>query len=300
MRIFLCLWFWAAWGGLPRAAEAYSQRPLNLGATTIFDGGGATPGLIWMPYVQLLDARKALDKDGQTIPGNGKFTALSNLNQLFYLSPLKLAGAFVALDLIVPVSVTSAKGTIGPVPITANTGGIGDPSFGVALQWNDTKLFGAPFFQRVEANVFAPWGKYDQTFMINPGQNFTTVEGYYAFTMFLSKKLETSWRLHYTWNGENPATKMQAGPLFHANYDVSYQVLPKLRVGAAGYVLQQLADDRLDGARQPDSKERAFAAGPVLGYITPAFMAMVTHQEEFGVRNRFQGASTTLQLIYKF
>jgi anthranilate 1,2-dioxygenase (deaminating, decarboxylating) large subunit len=285
---------------IPAPAFAFNERPLNLGATSIYDGGGAPPGLIWMPYVQFVDASKALDKDGKTIPGGGTFTALSYLNQFFYLSPLKFAGAFVGFNVIVPAAVTSAKGMIGPMPVTANTGGIGDPTFGAALQWNDTKLFGAPFFHRAEVDVFAPWGKYDQNYMINPGQNFTTVEGYYAFTMFLSQKLETSWRLHYTWNGENPATKVQAGPLFHVNYDASYEVLPKFRVGAAGYILQQLADDKLGGASLPDSEERVFGVGPVLGYITPGFMALVTHQEELGVRNRFQDSQTTLQIIYKF
>jgi hypothetical protein len=206
----------------------------------------------------------------------------------------------VAFNCIVPIAAASAKGSIGPMPLTANTGGLGDPTFGLALQWNDSKLFGAPFFHRAEVDVYAPWGKYDPNFTINPGQNFTTVEGNFAFTMFLSKKVETSWRLNYTWNGENPATKVKPGPLFHVNYDASYELMPKLRVGAAGYILQQLGDDTLGGAPQADSRERAFAAGPVLGYITPDFLAMVTHQEEFGDRNRFSCSQTTLQMIYKF
>lgn len=299
-RALIGLAFWAAWAILPPAAAAYSQRPLNLGATTIFDGGGSPPGLLWMNYVQLVSAKKAADKDGRSIAGNGQFTALADLNQFFYLSPLKVGGANLAFNLIIPVSAPAVKGTLGPVPLSANTAGLGDPTFGLALQWNDTKLFGAPFFHRAEVDVFAPWGKYDKDLMINPGQNFTTLEGYYAFTMFLPCDLETSWRLHYTWNSQNPDTKRKAGPLFHANYDLSYKVLPKLRVGAAGYILQQLADDTLDGVTQPDSRERAFAAGPVIGYMGQGLMAMLSYQMEFGVRNRFQGSQSTLQLIHKF
>jgi hypothetical protein len=299
-RIFLGLALWTMANGRPAPVFAFNQRPLNLGATTIFDGGGANPGLIWMSYVQMVDGRQAVGNDGRALPGSGQFTALSNLNQFFYLSPLKFAGAFVALDVIVPVAVTSVKGSVNSMPLTANTGGLGDPTFGVALQWSDAKLFGAPFFQRVEADVYAPWGKYDPSFTINPGQNFTTLEGYYSFTMFLSKDIETSWRLNYTANGENPANKVEAGPLFHANYDVSYKVLPKLRVGAAGYFLQQLSDDTLNGASQPGSRERAFAAGPDLGYITPGLMVMLTHQQEFFDRNRFSCDQTTLLLTYKF
>ncbi|MDD5657341.1 MAG: transporter, partial [Elusimicrobia bacterium] len=225
VRLALCL------GLLPATAGAFGQRPLNLGSTTVFDGGGAPPGLLWMTYVQLVSADRALDQDGRAIPGGARMSALSNLNQLFYLSPLKLAGAYLGLNVIVPLAAPSVQGALGPAPLSANTAGLGDPTFGLALQWNDRRLFGVPLQHRLEADVFAPWGKYDERFTVNPGQNFTTLEGYYAFTLSPSRRLEASGRLHYAWNTENAATKRRAGPLFHANLDASYAVLPMLRAG---------------------------------------------------------------------
>ncbi|MDD5656201.1 MAG: transporter, partial [Elusimicrobia bacterium] len=64
--------------------------------------------------------------------------------------------------------------------------------------------------------------------------------------------------------------------------------------------LQQLADDKVGGVVQARSRERAFALGPVLAYAGPGLAAALTYQREFGVRNRFAGAQTTLQLIHHF
>jgi hypothetical protein len=182
------------------------------------------------------------------------------------------------------------------------------PTVGVALQWNDTKIGPVPFFHRLEADVYLPWGKYDPHVMVNPGMNYATLEVYYAFTTFLSPKIETSWRWQYGVNGENkdfeqtigqPLTQ-KIGRYFHVNGAASYQVTKAWRVGAAGYYLQQLTDNELAGVRQSGSKERAAAIGPGVAYVTPELLLMLTRTTEFNVRNRFKGDTTTLQIIHKF
>ncbi len=70
--------------------------------------------------------------------------------------------------------------------------------------------------------------------------------------------------------------------------------------GAAGYIFRQVTDDKLAGARQPDSRERVFALGPGIVYQGQGLTVMLSHPVEFWAQNRFVGARTTLELIYKF
>ena len=54
------------------------------------------------------------------------------------------------------------------------------------------------------------------------------------------------------------------------------------------------------GTSAAGSKERAVALGPGLAYLSPGVTLMLTHPIEFGVRNRFKGSRTTLQIIHHF
>lgn len=279
---------------------AFNQPPLNLSATTFLDGGGAPPGLFLMEYVQFINGRKAVDNNGKGIPGGGRVNALVNLHQFYYLSSLKFLGANVGIDSLVPVSATTVRGSLGPVPINANTAGLGDVTFGPALQWNDMKIKGVPFFHRWEFYAVLPTGKYDKSYIVNTGSNIRTYETYYAFTTFLSPKIETSWRIQYAVHSENKDTRVKPGQVLHVNYAFSYGLTSKWRLGAAGYLLQQTTDDELNGAKVAGLRERGYAAGPGLVYLGGAASIMCSHVSEFGGKNRFQGSRTTLQIINRF
>jgi hypothetical protein len=305
--MFLCraltrngLLFMASIALFPSVVWAFNQPPVNLTATTFLDGGGAPSGWYLVEYVQFVEGREARDRKGNKLPGDARVNVLAHLNQIYYQSSVKILGGYLAGQVLLPVVTPSAKGSIGPIPITANTGGLGDIVAGPALQWNDSKLFGAPFFHRFEVDFTFPTGKYDKNMSVNSGSNILTVDPYYAFTWFPSRNLETSFRLWYAFHGENDETKVKPGRLFHMNYAASYQAHPRLRLGAAGYYLQQTTEDEVAGVKSSGSKERAFALGPGLVYMGQGLTAMLSHPVEFGVRNRFKGSRTTLQLIHKF
>lgn len=280
---------------------SFSQPPLNFGATSFLDGGGAPSGLYGVQYVQFINGEKAIGNDGNVIPGDAKLDVLVSLTQVYYLSKCKFLGAYVGFDSLIPVAAPTLQGNLGPIPLTNNTAGIGDLAIGPALQWNDTKIAGKiPFFHRAEVYVILPTGKYDQSKAANPGSNITTWEGYYSFTTFLSPKLETSWRFLYALNGENPDTHKKPGQLFHLNYAFSQEITSEWRLGISGYYLQQTTEDRDNNKKGNGTKERAYAAGPGVAYVGQGLTFMLTHPIEFGVRNRFEGSRTTLQLIHKF
>jgi len=285
---------------LRTTAAAFNEPPANLSATTFMDGG-APPGLYYINYEIFADGAKAVDKDGNTITGGARVNALSQLHQFYCLTNWTVLGGTLGFDVLLPIVAVTAQGSLfGVVPVTANTAGFGDLLVGPALQWDKETLLGRPVFQRVESDVTMPTGKYDSTKLANPGSNLWNVDTYYSFVWLFADKWETSERLWYGFNSENPATEVKPGQRAYVDYAVSREVLPRFRFGAAGYVFRQTTDDKIAGVRQPDSRERVVSAGPGLVYQGRALTFMLSHPIEFLGENRFVGSRTTLELIYRF
>lgn len=281
-------------------AAAFKQPPLNLGATSFLDGGGAPPGLFLLQYVQFIEGSSAVDDSGDRIPGGARSSALASLTQVFYLTRWKLLGGYLGLDLVVPVAAPGGSGAVGPFPVTANRAGLGDIAVGPALQWNGATLLGRPFRHRFEIYAILPTGRYDKAYAANPGSNLLTLEPYYAFTWLFAEGWETSWRFLYAFHGRNDDTDVRPGQAFHLNFALSKAVLPYFRVGASGYYLQQVTEDKIAGATASGSKERVLGIGPGLVLHTPGTTFILSHPIETAVRNRFRGSRTTLQLLFAF
>ncbi|MBI4425510.1 MAG: transporter [Elusimicrobia bacterium] len=286
--------------GLTGPAWGFNQPPTNLSATTFLDGG-APPGLYYINYSIFFNGRKAVDHNGDVIGGGAKVDALTQLHQLYYLADVELLGGRLGFDVLLPLVAVTAQGALfDTIPVTANTAGVGDFLAGPALQWDKGSLLGRPVFQRVESDLSMPTGKYDKKRAANPGNNLWTLDSYYSFVWLFTEKWETSARLWYAFHTENRETKVRPGQRLHFNFAVSRELLPKLRLGAAGYFLRQVADDKLAGARQADSRERVLGLGPGLVYSGGGLTAMLSHPVEFLGQNRFVGSRTTLQLIHRF
>ena len=280
-------------------AWGFNQPSANLSATTFLDGG-TPPGAYYINYSIFTQSGKAVDKDGQTLPGGARVNSFAQLHQFYYLTGLKVLGGNLAFDALVPVVAITADGSLNGAPVTANTAGFGDGMLGLALHWDQGSLLGRPLFQRVESDVTMPTGGYDRNKSANPGSNLWTLDSYYSFVWLFADGWETSLRLWYAFHSENDQTRVRPGQRLHLNYALSRQVLARVRLGAAGYVLRQVADDKVAGVRQPDSRERVLAAGPGLVYQGQFWTAMLSHPVEFLAQNRFTGSRTTLQLICKF
>lgn len=280
-------------------AWGFQQPPANLSATTFMDGG-APPGVYYLNYSIFSDGREAVDKDGKRIPGGARVSALTQLHQLYYLTDRVILGGNLGFMLLVPVVGVTAQGSLGALPVTANTAGLGDLVAGLALQWDKGSFLGRPVFQRVESDVSMPTGRYDAGKSANPGANVWTVDTYYSFVWLFAEKWETSLRFWCAFHTQNPDTKVAPGQRLHVNYAVSRAVSAKLRLGAAGYALRQASDDKIAGARQADSRERVVAVGPGLVYRGDGLTAMLSHPFEFLGQNRFIGSRITLQLIHRF
>jgi len=103
----------------------------------------------------------------------------SNTEVLAYVRSFDVGGRSAKFDVIVPASSFSAQGLVNGQPLERDMSGLGDPRFRVSVNW-----FGAPalsvkdfasyrqdFIVGVSLQVSAPLGQYDDSKLLNLGNN---------------------------------------------------------------------------------------------------------------------------------
>lgn len=281
-------------------ATAQVQLPtVNLGDTN-FEDGFAGPGFLLEEFPDVYSAGTLKDANGSTVPGSNALTTIATTSHIAFVSNKRLFGAWVGVEILVPmadVKIRLASGT------NVTERGFADPIVGpFALQWAPKKAGRGVFVQRAILDLTFPLGKYSDRRPVNIGNNFVTINPYYAFT-YERKRLEFSPRLHYLWNSTNTSPfvgfgvkNVQPGQAFHANYAASYQVMKSIRVGFNGYWLQQLTDHRIDGKDVRNSKERTVGLGPGIQFAGSGLWFRVNSYLETGVRNRTCGTKVTFRI----
>jgi hypothetical protein len=290
---------------IPRLS-GYNLPSINLGQSNILDGGPLRikSGWYWKEYLHYYHADKFLDGKGQLLGGipSPHFDSLAIITQLLYQFKTKVLGAKPGLNFFLPFVAYShvEKNHLG---ISTSGSGIGDFLTGVYIQWAPITHHGTMIFMtRLAIDVSFPTGKNRQPQKnINPGNHIYFINPYWAATLHFTKDWAISWRLHYLWSSKNRATHIQAGDAVHLNYDMEYQVLPKLWLAVTGYFLQQLNDSRLSGHNIPNSRERVLGIGPGLLYTFPKEYRLSSYLYcETMVKSRPQGIRFVVRLIKHF
>lgn len=254
---------------------------INLGGTSFYDGFAGPPGLSHLVYLKYDSAQSFLGAKGHQNPAldDPKLTVTTLINQFSYYSPNSIGlGAHPGWSLIVPiVSLDASFGTAG-AQLKDNGTGLGDVVTGPQVQFDPiVDAHGRPIYvQRFAMDMILPTGKYDEHKDFNPGSHFYSLNPYWAATVMPAPRWEVSWRLQYLYNFRNdkPASSApldyqgqavddtQAGQAAWANFTASYEVLPRVSVGLNGYYFKQITDDRINGYRLQDSRERVLGLGP--------------------------------------
>jgi hypothetical protein len=286
----------------------HSQQPVlpptNLGLSNIFDGFAGKPGFVYQGYVQAYDAKHYSDGAGNQSAGGLKVNSVVSLNQLIYLTPVRLLGGYLGFTTLIPIVQINASNLEGPSP-SVNPGALGDIVVGTAVQWSDKKLFGKPFSHRAEFDVMFPSGAYDSKYAINASAHHYTFGIYHAFTFFMGKKVSLSARNQFNYNTHIIGTKEKPGAFYNGNYSVDYAVLDNLRIEAAMYYLIQLNQDSNNGNPHfyedefgiSNTKERVLGFGPGLAYFAPNGILMEAKMFfEAAAQNRFEGNRFTLRI----
>jgi hypothetical protein len=288
----------------PANAVDLPLPPVNLGDTN-FQDAIAYPGWLIEELVTYYRANQFNDSQGKDRPGSNRLTAISAVTHVAWISEFKLLGGFYGAEVLVPLAYLDFDTDFGP---NDQDQGLGDISVSpLFIQWPEYKLFGMPFFQRLDLLFKLPTGDYSRPSAVNIGSNVYSFNPYYTFTLAPTSRLEFSSRLYYLWNSENEepfyrfrADNSQSGQAVHANAAASYEILNGLRLGVAGYALYQITDDKLDGDDQRHSRERVFGVGPGLKYKIDSWAMYLNSYYEFGAENRPEGVKLAFRISKVF
>jgi hypothetical protein len=277
-------------------AQAANQEPagINLGNTSFFDGfGRQEAGLTYMLYAEGSFARRVNDKNGDQLKifNKPQIDVYVLVSQFYFTLPFELFGgaAHMGLDFLVPIIGFDTSFAPPPPPpgiqLTDNGFGLGDITFGPALQFRPVMAAGRPVFvNRVEFDLKVPTGRYNPHRDINQSANFVSAIPNWALTVSPLAHWEISARLHYLYNGRNfrpsglphspdgaRVSSAVAGQAVWINFASSYEIFEKFHLGVNGYYFQQLTDDSytaFDGSKigasvvKDDGRAAWLAIGP--------------------------------------
>jgi len=286
-----------------RAASPVPEPPVDLGLTSFLDGEAGPGGLfevIGNGYV----ASQFTNASGRPVAGTNRQWIGSVIFHLAYVSNVPFAGGLLGVESLIQVSTLHQQ-----VPGTpqAAEGGLGDVTLAPFIEWSKMPVWQRPLSIRLAIQATAPTGQYSPNDPINAGSNAWQVSPYLALTWRVSDRWEISGRSIYDWSGQSGrppvslgATSSQAGDQFAQNLSVSAAITDNWRIGVAGYGLWQLGDTRVDGHAVPGSRQQVIAAGPGLLWSDGHATVIANVFEEIEARNRPQGTSAVLRLLYPF
>jgi hypothetical protein len=277
------------WPTLSRAGNQ-GRAGVNLGSTSFMDGfGRAVDGLTYQGYLTYSMGRAIYDPNGNKITAfvDPKIDSYNFTNQFSYYFPTTWLGDRVrpALNFLLPlVGFDTSFGAVGP-SLTNNGIGFGDFTMGPMFQFKPLMLGERPFFaHRLEIDLVAPIGKYDPHKNINQGSNFISFIPHWAATLLPLPGLELSVRIHYIYNFRNDRPtgaptdpnaadttlklnldSAQAGQAFFFNFATSYEIIKSLHIGANGYFLTQLTDDRFTTFDKATNQKTTYQAKDLPG-----------------------------------
>lgn len=301
LLLFLCL-------NISSFREVYAQDPVlpptNLGLANVYDGMAGKPGLIYQGYTQFFQTHQLNNGSGQNTQSNLKVNSLLQMNQLIYLSQIRIFNGNLGFTVLVPIVQINAGNLTGSVPMV-NPGVLGDIVQGMAIQWSDKHLFGKPFSHRLEFDVNIPAGSYRNRYNINSSSHLWAYGIYHAFTLVLNNKVSLSSRNQFNYNGQIMGKKEKPGAYYNGNYSIDYSLIKHFKIEAAAYFLTQFSQDSYNGDRNyyrntygiENSKERVFGYGPGLVWFLPnGVLAEAKVFFETAAKNRFEGSRPTLRL----
>ena len=280
------------------AQETHVAEPaLNLGDTSFLDAP-AMPGYVLEQIADGEHNGRIVDATGATIPNAGAVNSLSGLTHFAWIAHKPLIfGAWYGAEIVVAAADVDATAT-------GQAGGIGNLTVSpFILQWPTRHLFHMPIDQRLDLDFDIPPGHFSRSNPVTLTNDNFTVHPYYVITAHPTKRIETSWRVHYLWNSTDNAPPLstgaqstQAGQAIHFNATAAYNVYKGLWIGPNAYFLSQITDGKVNGVDLPNSPEKVAAIGPGMVYNHKKWFYYANEYQEFGAENRATGHKLVLRV----
>jgi hypothetical protein len=283
------------------AAQSHVPEPVvNLGDTSFLDGI-AGPGWMLEEIGDGSRSGRVADAAGNTSAAAPAIKSVSGLTHIAWLSNRGILGAWYGVEVVAAAAHVDA-GAQG------SAGGWGDLTVSpLILQWKEQRVHGVRIDQRVVFDFDLPVGEYRRTEAVSLSSHAFTVHPYYAITVFPTKRIETSWRVHYLWNSRNDDPPLasgvrstQAGQAIHFNATIGYNVYKRLWVGANGYYLKQVTAPAVNGIPLFDSPEQVGAIGPGAVLNLGRVLLYANAYHEVGAENRPEGDKLVLRVQWIF
>ena len=260
------------------------------GTENFMAGALPPPGLYGMVFGNHYKATRVNDNNGNNlnIPGF-KVQADVVAGRLAWVPGTKVLGGDLVAHIIVPVVNLSVN-----VPgLSQSKSGIGDITTGLGVGYHHS-----PNLHSVAAvDFFLPTGAYSKTDLTNIGKNHVAFEPVYALTYVDPKGFNGDLKFGYIFNRKNKATDFTSGNEFHFDYAAGWGLGNGWTVGAGGYVYQQTTNDSGPGAT--GNRSSAKAIGPSVKYDSgKGWFATLKFENEFNVKNRAQGNSAWLKVVF--
>jgi hypothetical protein len=297
MAKFLCAAMLICLRSISMQGQSHVSEPaVNLGDTSFLDGA-AGPGFVAEQIGDAAHDGRITDSAGNSVPGASAVNSISSLTHIAWISHKQILGGWYGVEIVLSAAHVNA-GVLG------QAGGLGSTTIApFILQWPEHRVLGMAIDQRVVTDFDLPTGQYSRTSDVNIGSNTFTVHPYYAITAFPTKRIETSWRVHYLWNSRNndppistDAQSTQAGQAIHFNATAAYNIYKGLWIGPNAYYLKQITDGKTDGAPLPNSPEQVGAIGPGMVWNHSSWFFYANSYQEFAAQNRATGHKLVLRV----
>ncbi len=281
----------------PLYGQQHPPEPsVNLGDTSFLDSLGA-PGVLLEQIGDGSESGAKKDGMGHAAPGVSGVHSISGLTHGVALTKYKILGAWWGTEAIVAAAHVNAGSD-------AKVVGLGDLTVSpLVLQWKALKVGSCQLNQRFVLDFELPVGEYRQTMPVSLSGHAFTVHPYYAITFFPTRKIETSWRVHYLYNGVNnkPAGESsihssQAGQAVHFNATVAYSLPHGVWIGGNGYLFKQTTSPQIDGSAISTSPEQVGSIGPGIVWDRGQYLLYANGYHELGALNRPEGNKLVLRV----
>ena len=284
--------------------RVYAQQPhlpepaVNLGDTSFLDALGA-PGFL---LVQIGDGTHSSIKNdgtGKPVQNVPAVNSISSLTHTVLVTRWKVLGAWWGAEAIVAAAHVNA-GASGDVA------GVGDLTLSpLVLQWRALKRGGTQWNQRFVVDFEVPVGEYRADIPVSLSGHAYTVHPYYAFSFFPTRKVETSWRTHYLYNGVNHdpalgngAHSSQAGQAVHFNATAAYNLTHGVWLGANGYLFKQVTAPEINNQAIKASSEQVGAIGPGVVWDRGSILLYANAYHELAALSRSEGNKLILRVQF--